>query len=173
MRRPRLQPAVAPPGPVRRRLRCAADTRFLLCTRRGAEPRGHCATASWCRFTVRTVPPRCPHSPTFVLGGPGRVPRGALCRVRPPPPKAEFVLKVRPAAFPSVARWTLWLTVKHLGSVNIMLLYYELVVEDAGIPTKLGLNYSFPELALLWPAETGWFHDNGFIFLPLTFFFFW
>lgn len=72
------------------------------------------------------------------------------------PPKAASVLKVRPAAFPSVACWTSWmrLTVKHLGSVNIMLLYYELVVEDAGIPTKLGLNYSFPELALLWPAET-------------------
>lgn len=98
---------------------------------------------------------------------------GRCVECDPPPPKAESVLKVRPAAFPSVARWTLWLTVKHLGSVNIMLLYYELVVEDAGIPTKLGLNYSFPELALLWPAETGWFHDNGFIFLPLTFFFFW
>lgn len=36
--------------------------------------------------------------------------------------------------------------------MNTTLLYYELLVEDAGIPTKLGLNYSFVAC-----EDTGWF----------------
>lgn len=54
-----------------------------------------------------------------------------------------------------------------------MLLYYELVAEDAGIPTKLGLTYSLPEARpFVACGNTGWFRDNCCIFLPLASFFF-
>lgn len=38
--------------------------------------------------------------PTFVLGGPGRVPRGALYRVRPPLPQSSVHAKGTPRGFP-------------------------------------------------------------------------
>ncbi|VCX37175.1 unnamed protein product, partial [Gulo gulo] len=79
-------PVVAPPSPAAWRLRCAVDTSFRLCTRRGAEPRGRCASASWCRFTVRIVPPRYPHSPDFRSGRPWPgAERGAVSSATPLP----------------------------------------------------------------------------------------